>query len=362
MIIKSNRLHEANCFGQKIDYILSDKERAKEIDSFEIYQNIRHRNRDGAVQTFQANDVYRKENADKKKIKNSVVAYHDILSFHHKDEKQLDQIILRDLTEQYIQLRCPNAVVFAKPHLHNKNLHVHILISGSDYKSKTLSRLSDAKWNKVRREIEKYQKEHYPQLENSLVYENIGKKKRKGTSKRKENERMMRERTKSTGQANKILDKDLMKKAVLDFVKIADSKERFFELVKAHGIETYTRKIKGKEQPYGVICNGRKMRFSTIGIKKETLEELNRIRVVEPVQKVEAKSVTPPKSIKKTPTDNIDNFEKEHQDILNKYVNYRTGRQIERRKEQLRKAREEGKNGRNRRRRGRDNSRDDRER
>lgn len=94
MIIKSNRLHEANCFGQKIDYILSDKGRAKDVVSFEIYQNIRHHSRDGAVKAFQTNDTYRKENAEKKKIKNSVVCYHDILSFHHQDKKHLDQAVL----------------------------------------------------------------------------------------------------------------------------------------------------------------------------------------------------------------------------------------------------------------------------
>lgn len=317
MIIKSNRIHETNSFGQKIDYILSDKGRAKEIDSFEIYQNIRHPNRDGAVKAFQENDVYRKENADKKKIKNSVVCYHDILSFHLKDKQHLDQTILRDLTEQYIQIRCPNAVVFAKPHLHNKNLHVHILVSGSDYKSKKVTRLSDAKWNKVRRDIEKYQKTNYPELEHSLVYENIGRNKRKGKAKSKDNERMMRER------ANKILDKDLMKKAVLDFFKIANSKEEFFNLVAEHGIETYSRAIKGKEQPYGVLCNGRKMRFSTIGIKKTHFNELDTRQIAQEEKK---------------------KFQTEHDAILKEYVSYRRKRPKEDKSKKKRRGRERGRN------------------
>ena len=300
MIIKSNRIHEANCFGQKIDYILSDKGRAKEVESFEIHQNIRQPNRDGAVKAFQDNDVYRKENAAKKKIKNSIVCYHDILSFHLNDKQHLDEAILRDLTEQYIQIRCPDAVVFAKPHLHNKNLHIHILISGSDYKSKKLTRLSDAKWNKVRKDIEKYQKEQYPELQHSLVYQDIGKRKRKGKAKRKDNERMMRERGAAT-----ILDKDLMKKAVLDFFKIANSKAEFFNLVAEHGIETYNRTIKGKEQPYGVLCNGRKMRFSTIGIKKTHFNELDTKQVAEEQKK---------------------KFQTEHDEILKEYVNYRRKR------------------------------------
>ena len=92
------------------------------------------------------------------------------------------------------------------------------------------------------------------------------------------------------------------------------------------------------------------------------LEELNKVKETKPVQKIEEKQVVTPKPTKELPTEQTDGFEKEHQDILNKYVNYRTDRQIERRKEQLRKAREESKNGRSRRGRGRDGSRDDRER
>ena len=252
---------------------MSDKGRAEEVESFEIFRNVRTHTRNGAIRAFKRNDVFRKENAQKKKIKNSIVAYHDMISFHHKDREFLNQEVLRDLTEKYIELRCPDAVVFAKPHLHNKNLHVHILISGSNHNSYELTRLSDAKWRKVRREIEKYQKEYYPELENSLVYDELGKKKRKGKAKRKDNERMMRER------GGKILDKDLMKNAVLDFFKVADSPDNFYRLVSEHGIETYSRIIKGKEQTYGVLCNGRKMRFSTIGIKKAHFQELQNRKI-----------------------------------------------------------------------------------
>lgn len=296
MVIKGNRLHQTNCFAEKIDYILSDKGRAKEVDGFELYQNIRLPSRDGAVEAFQKNDVYRSENAQKKKITRSVVCYHDILSFSHKDRSQINQEILLDLTEKYIQLRAPHAVVFAKPHLHNKNIHVHILISGSDYRSYQLTRLSDAKWNRVRKQIEKYQRQKYPQLKHSLVYDDIGKRKRKGKAKRLDNERQMMERLKELeGGQPKILDKVLMKNAILDFFKIARSQKEFFDLVVKHGIETYERTIRGKKQPYGVVCNGRKMRFSTIGVKKKLFDELDKRELTD----------------------------KESQSILNKYVRYR---------------------------------------
>lgn len=269
MVIKGTRIHQANCFAQKIDYIMSDKGRAYGIETFELYRNINGHDRDGAVNSFQKNDKYREDNARKKKVKNSVVCYHDIISFHHRDKPNLTDDKLRDLTEKYIELRCPNAVVYSKAHVHNKNIHVHLLISGSEYKSHTLTRLSDAKWKSVRKEIERYQKEQYPELRYSLVYGRLGEKKRKGKAKGLEAEKMLRKR-----QPDKILDKDLMKNAVKDFFKVARSEKHFIELMEGHGVEIYQRKIGGKEQPYGVLCNGRKMRFSTIGLDKKMMGEL----------------------------------------------------------------------------------------
>jgi hypothetical protein len=267
MVIKGTRIHTPN-FAQKVDYILSDKGRAERLATFEICQNVRDHSRNGIINAFEENDRYRAQNAKEKKIKNSVVLYHDILSFHVADKDKISQYVLKDLVEYYIELRCPHAVVFAKPHMHNDNLHIHVLISGTNYRSSRVTRLSDSKWNSIRKEMERYQRSQYPELENSLVYDSIGDKKRKGKATRKENERQMRMRE------NTILDKDLMKKAVLDFFKVAKSTDDFYHLVKDHKIETYSRPIKGKETPYGVICNGRKMRFSTIGIDKEKFAEL----------------------------------------------------------------------------------------
>ncbi|MGB1216680.1 MAG: relaxase/mobilization nuclease domain-containing protein, partial [Saprospiraceae bacterium] len=269
MVIKGTRIHQANCFAQKIDYIMSDKGRAYGLETFELFKNVRGHNRDGAVNSFETNDRYRQENAKRKKVRNSVVCYHDIISFHHRDKQNLTDEKLQDLTEKYIELRCPNAVVYSKAHIHNKNIHVHLLISGSEYKSQVLTRLSDAKWKKVRKDIEQYQKEQYPELRHSLVYQNLGEKKRKGKAKRLEDEKMLKKR-----QPTKILDKDLMKNAVRDFFKVARSEQHFQDLMKGHGVEFYQRKIGGKEQPYGVLCNGRKMRFSTIGLDKGMMEEL----------------------------------------------------------------------------------------
>lgn len=269
MIIKGTRIHQANCFAQKIDYIMSDKGRAYGIETFELFRNVRTEGRDGAVDAFEKNDRYRQENAKRKKVRNSVVCYHDIISFHHRDKPNLTDTKLQDLTEKYIELRCPNAVVYSKAHIHNKNIHVHLLISGSEYKSQVLTRLSDAKFKKVRKEIEQYQKEQYPELRYSLVYENLGQRKRKGKARGAEAEKMLKQR-----KPNQILDKDLMKNAVNDFFKVARSEQHFYDLMKGHGVEIYKRKVGGKEQPYGVLCNGRKMRFSTIGLDKKMIEQL----------------------------------------------------------------------------------------
>ena len=52
-----------------------------------------------------------------RKRKNGNALYHEILSFSSKDRPDLTPAILDDLTRQYIQLRCPDALVYAKAHL-----------------------------------------------------------------------------------------------------------------------------------------------------------------------------------------------------------------------------------------------------
>ena len=117
------------------------------------------------IAEFKANDKYRK------KRKNGVVAYHEILSFSPEDEQHLTKAMLFDLAQQYIQLRGENALCIAQAHLQENHKHIHLLFSGVEYRSSITLRLDNKNFRRIRKEIERYQREHYPELEASLVYQ-----------------------------------------------------------------------------------------------------------------------------------------------------------------------------------------------
>lgn len=165
MIVKTLRW-KTQGFNRLIDYI--GKEGREETETFRVLHNLR-RSPDltGIARQFWANDAYRKER------KNGVVLYHEILSFKRGEEVPLEAV--EDLTRKYLELRAPNALAYAEPHFDQDHLHVHLCISGTEFRSAKTLRLNNEKFMQVRRDIERYQREHYPELQ-SLVYDSRKKK------------------------------------------------------------------------------------------------------------------------------------------------------------------------------------------
>ena len=160
MVIKTLRW-KTRGFNRLADYI--GKEGRDEDETFRVLHNLRpSRNLTGLAGQFWAQDVYRKVR------KNGVVVYHEIMSFKRGEEVSLDA--LEDLAREYIELRAPNALVYAEPHFDTDHVHIHFMISGSEFESSKTLRLNNDEFMQVRREIEGYQKEHYPELK-SLVYQ-----------------------------------------------------------------------------------------------------------------------------------------------------------------------------------------------
>lgn len=117
MIIKMLRCKQRSDIGRLVDYVLSDKERIANInDTFFIAHNMYARDRLEFKKAFYDNDAFRK------KRKNGVVIYHEVLSFSSKDKITLE--MLEDLTQKYIALRANDAVVLAKPHIEEGHIHV----------------------------------------------------------------------------------------------------------------------------------------------------------------------------------------------------------------------------------------------
>lgn len=281
MIIKMLSCKQKSDIGRLVDYVLSDKERITDInDTFFIAHNMYAQDNEGFKKAFYDNDAFRK------KRKNGVVLYHEVLAFHEKDEITLE--ILEDITQKYIELRANNGVVLAKAHIEEGHYHVHVLISGTACHSSKVMRIDKKKFAKIRKEIETYQLVKYPHLSHSIVH--INKKERERSS-QEQDRGQRKERAyqakKRMGQDQK-MDKERLSLAVQQMYNQAKDIESFLKLIESQDKLShyyYREKLAGVK--YGPN-KGRKYRFKTLGITQEMLLELdsrNRIQKGTPAKK-----------------------------------------------------------------------------
>lgn len=265
MIIKMLRCKQRSDIGRLVDYVLSDKERITDIkDTFFIAHNMYAQDQEGFKKAFYENDAFRK------KRKNGVVIYYEVLSFSAKDKISLD--MLEDITQKYIDFRANDAVVFAKPHIEEGHVHVHILISGTACCSSKVMRLDNKKFAQIRKSIEEYQLKKYPHLRHSIVHIN---KKERNRSQERTAKNTRKERgvqTKKRVGAHKKLDKEKLQKAIFQMLEYSKTKDDFMQFLKQEKLELYLY----REKLAGVIYKNRKYRFSTLGIPKELLWNLEK--------------------------------------------------------------------------------------
>lgn len=213
--------------------------------SFTITHNIRGKSIEDWVQQFQENETYRL-----RKRKNSVYLNHEIISFHRDDTDSLSMEKLESLIRKYIQLRNPNGCYVAVPHFDRYHVHVHICSSAIEYRTGKSMRMSRAEFAALKKNLQDYQVEEFPELSRSVVRHGV---KTKGASE-KEMQYMLR-----TGRVSK---REMVKGIVEECYRRASSEEEFYSLLEAEGMETYVRGGK----VYGVIYEGTKFRFKTIGV------------------------------------------------------------------------------------------------
>ena len=158
MVVKSLRWRTRGFF-RLLDYI--DKEERAEDETFRVMHNVRpcDTTKEIADQFF-VNDAYRPNRA-------TTTLYHEILAFKNGEDISLE--VAEDLTREYLELRAPYALAYARPHFDRSHLHIHIAISGVEWQSSRTLRLNNKEFWRVRHELEAYQREHYPHIK-SLVF------------------------------------------------------------------------------------------------------------------------------------------------------------------------------------------------
>jgi hypothetical protein len=246
MIIKSIPI-KGKAFSQLLNYMLHSGDRLTDAQgqSFILKRNLRGHDTDTLIREFHLNEEYREVVRA-----NSNAVYHEIISFSDEDTPNLCIDILKDLTEEYINLRAPNSLVVATPHFDQVHRHVHLAISGIQYRTGTATRVSKKEFHSIKESLQTLQQERYPFLTHSRVEHG-----------RKAKEAQLIKQSET--QARKTL------LAQLDsLMATASSKEEFLSRLQEVGLQTYTRGDNIK----GIELGGKRYRFSTLGIEAKFQE------------------------------------------------------------------------------------------
>ena len=243
-----------SAFGSLISYMnrAEKDERIKEVLWHNFYGDERTL-ADDIRETFERNAERLKER------KNGNVLYHEMLSFsngHRLDDATLDRIIA-DIGQAYLNERAANQLAYGVIHKDTDHIHLHLMISVNNVDKSDRVRLSKAEFADIQKRVETYVLEHYPELEQTRVYDKTQNQEKLKTQ---AHEQAMKSRT---GKASR---KEQMKAQLHQLFERAQSYEELAKLVQEAGISIYQR---GKS--VGVIVRDndgteRRHRFASLGV------------------------------------------------------------------------------------------------
>jgi len=250
MIVKILSRHNPS-YASLIDYILKEaKTTEKEYQIFT--HNIRSENQKEWVQEFKENESFRLQYR-----KNSVMAYHEIISISSLENKnEISREMLDDLVRKYIELRGKDGMYIGAVHHDKNHIHIHFMSSGLAFRTGKAFRLSRSDLQTLKVDLQKYHILKYPSLQKSICEH--------GTNKpyysQREWQVMQREQ--------RSLQKTGIRETINSCFSKATSQQEFLSLLRDSELYHYERK--GKAQ--GIVSkDGMKFRFSRFGINISTL-------------------------------------------------------------------------------------------
>ncbi|HRI34693.1 MAG TPA: relaxase/mobilization nuclease domain-containing protein [Saprospiraceae bacterium] len=256
MIVKSLS-RKSKTWEQLLNYMMHDKDRYKDErgESFVLQRNVTGRTIKSWNKQFEKNETNRLYQRS-----NSVTMYHEILSWSNKDTKNMTIDKMKDMADKYMEIRSENSMFIAIPHQDKTHWHMHFCISGTQIETGLASRVSREEFKNIKKEIQQYQIEKYPELSNSIVNHD-------GTKKKEiinEKEYQLTKRTKQPSE------KERTKELLTMIYKQSASKEDFYKRIQDKGLKIYER----GGRTYG-IEGDRKMRFSTLGFDDKKIDTLD---------------------------------------------------------------------------------------
>lgn len=258
MIVKYKSFKKPH-FGRLLKYMTDEKKRLFDGKggSFAVTHNLKGLTIDKWEKQFMDNDKFRNVSR-----KDSIYLSHEILSWHKDDAKDLTLDKMKEIATEYINKRNPNGMYVCVPHFDKDHYHIHICASGVEYRTGKALRLSKAEFGTLKKDIQKYQIEKFPEIKKSSV-EHGKKEKNKLTEK----EYKLKQRTGRETQKEQLMG--MLKTCY----KKAESKEDFYNKLRECGINTYERG--GKIS--GVVFDETKHRFKGLGYEEKFIESLDKI-------------------------------------------------------------------------------------
>jgi len=246
-----------------LEYILGDEHQLSDSTgkTFLVKHNLKGRSIDAWEKQFTINEKFRQ-----RRRKDSVLLTHEIISFHREDSQHLSLEALEDMARVYIRLRNPKGMYLAVPHFDKAHVHLHLCVSGVEYRSGKSLRISKDGFAKLKKDIQAYQIEKFPLLLKSTPTHG-----QKANRVRSNQEYQVKLRT---ARASKL---DLLIEQLESCYRDSSSLQDFYHRIEQSGMKTYERS--GKLT--GVIVENLKFRFNRLGFTPDRLQELERTRARE---------------------------------------------------------------------------------
>lgn len=258
MIIKILAIKSKARLAGVIRYISTDKGRIKDYKPQSIFHNLLYTDILNIQKELEVN-----YNSYAKKRSNGNIALHIIQSFSPLDKGKMTPEIMFDLANALLKSGYEKALAFGVVHSQDNHLHNHFVVSGNEFMSEKSTRLSKSELYHLERSMLDYMKVNYPEFNITYDINNWGKK--------ITNEKEYYQ-TKRNPEIR--LSKEDLKVKVQNIFRSSESSIHFYEKLKEEGFNTYNY----KDSPFGINygTDGRKMRFSRLGIEVDQIKSLDK--------------------------------------------------------------------------------------
>ncbi len=129
-----------------------------------ITNGLRSSSVPGYIKEFQENEKLRQHAR-----KDSIKAYHHIVSFSKLDNQHVTEKMLRDIAQKYISLRGPDCLFLAAVHTDRDHSHLHLIQSGVKVGTGLSARISKQEFLEIKRTLQEFQKDKYRETVRSIV-------------------------------------------------------------------------------------------------------------------------------------------------------------------------------------------------